>query len=81
MDRIYAGEYPIDYDEKKSIEKIRRFESFGITHFIDLTEEGELRPYKQLLDSEIQHVRYPIKDVSVPASVESVKELHGYWIF
>lgn len=74
-DRIYGGEYPIDYDEKKSIEKIRRFESFGITHFIDLTEEGELRPYKQLLDSEIQHVRYPIKDVSVPASVESVKEL------
>lgn len=77
MDRVYAGEYPGHYDEKKSIARIRKFERFGITHFIDLTEKGELRPYAHLLAPEVQHLRFPIQDVSVPASIESVKELMG----
>ena len=77
MDRVYAGEYPRDNDDKKSVEKIKLFERFGITHFIDLTEEGELRPYSQLIDSRIQRIRFPIQDVSIPASIESVKDLIG----
>lgn len=77
MDRVYAGEYPRDYDNKKSFEKIKQFERFGITHFIDLTEEGELRPYAKMLDSRMQHIRFPIQDVSIPVSIESVKELIG----
>ena len=75
MDRVYAGEYPRDLDETKSTEKIKQFERFGITHFVDLTEEGELRPYSQVLGSRIRHIRFPIKDVCVPESTESVKEL------
>lgn len=75
MDRIYAGEYPRDLDETKSMAKIKQFEKFGITHFVDLTEEGELRPYSQMLNPRMQHIRFPIKDVSVPKSTESVKEL------
>ena len=77
MDRVYAGEYPRDLDEQKSTEKIKQFERFGITHFIDLTEEGELRPYDQMLASPIQHIRFPIQDVSIPANIESVKDLIG----
>ena len=81
MDRVYAGEYPRDIDDRKSIEKIKHFSRFGITHFVDLTEEGELRPYTQLLDSRMQHIRFPIRDVSIPASIESVKglieQIHG----
>ena len=75
FDRVYAGEYPGDCDEKNAVMKIGRFERFGITHFIDLTEEGELRPYAQLLAPEMHHLRFPIHDVSVPANTESVKEL------
>jgi len=75
MDRVYAGEYPRDLDETKSMEKMKQFERFGITHFVDLTEEGELRPYSQMLSSRMQHIRFPIKDVCVPESTESVKEL------
>ena len=77
MDRVYAGEYPRDLDEQKSTEKIKQFSQFGITHFIDLTEEGELRPYEQMLSSHMQHIRFPIQDVSSPASIESVKDLIG----
>ncbi len=75
MDKVYAGEYPRDFDETKSAEKIKQFDKFGITHFVDLTEEGELRPYTQMLSSRMLHIRFPIKDVSVPDSTESVKEL------
>ena len=77
MEGIYAGEYPREYDDKKSINKIKQFKRFGITHFIDLTEEGELRPYDQMLASQMQHIRFPIQDVSVPANIESVKALIG----
>ena len=77
MEGIYAGEYPREYDDKKSIGKIKQFERFGITHFIDLTEEGELRPYDQMLASQMQHIRFPIQDVSIPANIESVKDLIG----
>ena len=75
MDRVYAGEYPRDLDETKSVERIKQFERFGITHFVDLTEEGELRTYSQMLNPRMQHIRFPIKDVNVPKSIESVKEL------
>lgn len=77
MERVYAGEYPRELDEQKSTIKIMRFVLFGITHFIDLTEEGELRPYDQMLVSLMQHIRFPIHDVSIPATTESVKELIG----
>ena len=42
-----------------------------------MTEEGELRPYAKMLDSRMQHIRFPIQDVSIPVSIESVKELIG----
>ncbi len=77
MDRVYAGEYPREVDDKKSITKLVQFYKFGITHFIDLTEEGELRSYDQMLASPMQHIRFPIQDVSIPANIESVKDLVG----
>lgn len=48
---------------------------FGITHYIDLTEEGEHLPYANMLESDVQHIRFPIKDMSAPHNIESVKEL------
>ena len=48
---------------------------FGVRHFIDLTEEGELRPYRQLLANDTTYLRFPIRDVDVPKSVEAVHQL------
>ena len=72
---IYAGEYPRNKDDESSIVKIKQFESFGITHFIDLTEEGELQPYEPLLYDGAKYLRFPIKDESIPQSTESVRGL------
>lgn len=75
-DWLYAGEYPGDKDVRKAQEKLDEFIAFGITHFIDLTEEGELCPYAQLLPSDsVCHRRFPIIDQSVPDSIEEVRKL------
>lgn len=74
-DWLYAGEYPGDKDSMKSREKICQLEMFGVTHIFDLTEEGELLPYAQLLPDTMKHHRFPIVDQSVPHSIESVQNL------
>ncbi len=67
---FFAGEYPGDkYGEKAEV-KIKHMIHFGVKHFIDLTEEHELRPYQHLLPEGVTYNRFPIKDVSVPSSIE-----------
>lgn len=75
-ERVYASEYPGDLHNP--VEKVKSFVDFGITHFIDLTEEGELNPYRQYLPEGIAHCRFPIQDVSVPRDVVAVFNLMQY---
>ena len=72
---IYAGEYPGDKNGEIAKQKIARMYHFGIRHFIDLTEEGELRPYNHLLPSDTTYTRFPITDCGAPKSIESVQRL------
>ena len=72
---IYAGEYPRNKDDESSYAKLKQFENFGITHFVDLTEAGELQPYEHLLYEGAKYLRFPIKDESIPQSTESVRGL------
>lgn len=72
---IYAGEYPRNKDDESSCAKLKQFERFGITHFVDLTEEGELQPYELFLYKGARYLRFPIKDVSIPLSTASVRSL------
>lgn len=74
-DLFFAGEYPGDKYEKKAEEKIKHMLHFGVRHFVDLTEEGELRPYSHLLPKGTTYTRFPIKDCGVPESVEEVQDL------
>ena len=74
-DWLWAGEYPGDRSEDAAKEKLRQFRRFGITHFIDLTEEGELVPYEPYLQGNSHHLRFPIRDQSVPTDIGSVKKL------
>ena len=74
-ENIYAGEYPGAKDEADAKAKIRQMTQFGVRHYIDLTEERELRPYAHLLPSDTTYTRFPIRDVSVPKSIDEVKTL------
>lgn len=75
-ERVYAGEYAGDKFNPK--DKIQSLLDFGITHFIDLTEEGDLDSYKQYIPENCCHCRFPIRDVSVPKECKSVYELMKY---
>ena len=72
---IYAGEYPGDKNGEFAKHKIEQMYHFGIRHFIDLTEEGELRPYNHLLPNDTTYTRFPIPDCGAPKSIESVQRL------
>ena len=75
MGAVYAGEYPGAKEENASKLKVAQLYRFGVRHFVDLTEEGELCPYESLLPSDATHYRFPIKDVSVSTDVEAVHRL------
>ena len=73
--KLFAGEYPGDKYGELATAKLKRMYHFGVRHFVDLTEEGELRPYSQLLPKDTTYLRFPIRDVDVPESIEAVHQL------
>ena len=72
---LFAGEYPGDKYREQAEAKLKRMYHFGVRHFVDLTEEGELLPYRQLLPNDTTYLRFPVQDVNVPKSVEDVHRL------
>ena len=77
--KLLAGEYPRDKEDSSSPSKIDALIQAGVSAFIDLTEEKELKPYSNLLDTyksrSITHERFPIHDGSVPVSKETVESI------
>lgn len=72
---LWAGEYPGDKNGECAKDKLNRMMQFGVRCFFDLTEEGELIPYKDLLPSYVSYVRFPVRDVCVPQNIEDVRQL------
>ena len=73
--QLMAGEYPGDRQPERARAKIRWLLDAGITAFVDLTEDGELLPYDHFIaahapNQPIEHVRMPIRDVSIPTVAE-----------
>ena len=75
---LYAGEYPGAINSEIAKKKIRQMTEFGIRHFVDLTEEGELLPYAHLLPDGCTHRRFPIRDRHAPSSMTEVDRLLDY---
>lgn len=73
--KLFAREYPGGKRKELAEAKLKRMLHFGVRHFVDLTEEGELRPYRELLPDGTTYLRFPIRDVDVPDSVEAVHQL------
>ena len=73
--RFAAGEYPGAVDPHAATDKVRAVLAAGIDFIVDLTEQGELLPYRYIVDEEarrldrnVEWVGHPIADVSVPHS-------------
>lgn len=72
--KFFAGEYPRDKSEESSLPKIQMLLDFGITDFIDLTQQSELEPYDHWLDT-ARHHRFPIRDVSIPQATAQTQSI------
>jgi ADP-ribosylglycohydrolase/protein-tyrosine phosphatase len=70
--RLLAGEYPGAMSRADAMERVRKLLAAGVTSFIDLTEEGELPEYDNLLpeltERRVRYRRLPVLDHSVPES-------------
>ncbi|HEY0745755.1 MAG TPA: dual specificity protein phosphatase family protein [Steroidobacteraceae bacterium] len=73
--RLLAGGYPASADFSESRAQLARVQEAGIDYFIDLTEEGELPPYRHLLPFHVKYLRCPIPDHGVPALSAPIKRL------
>jgi Dual specificity phosphatase, catalytic domain len=73
--RILAGEYPGDADESQARERLARLHRAGVNSFVDLTEDGELPPYRHLLPAHSDYLRSAIVDTRVPNNVAQTQEL------
>lgn len=77
-DRLLAGEYPGSLDESTARRKIRCLVAAGIDSFLDLTEDGVMQPYAELLAEEAEaigkpgpsHHRFAIPDVDIVSETE-----------
>ena len=65
-DRFLAGNYPGDKTEASARKILGPILDSGVDVLIDLTEAGELEPYAHLLPEGVRHLRFPIRDISVP---------------
>ena len=80
---ILCGEYPRDFDDLEDHEGMAAILQSGVRVFIDLTEEGELKPYREIADrtaadlgidpADLEFFRYPIRDVSVPKNTHEMR--------
>jgi hypothetical protein len=73
--RFMAGEYPREASDEASRRKLAAYLRFGVSLFMDLTEEGEsgLLPYHSILrdlaaemEIDVNYERFPIPDTGVP---------------
>jgi ADP-ribosylglycohydrolase len=75
--RLLAGEYPGIPARALTLDRIQRLLRAGVTAFVDLTAEGELDPYVQLLpgDGSVTHQRWPIVDHDLPQSPQYMHQI------
>ena len=80
--RLLAGEYPGAPYGDAAVIKLREYLDAGVDYFVDLTEQGELEPYEDILHAEaaargkkVEYRRFPIRDGSTPKSPAQMCEI------
>ncbi len=81
--RFLAGEYPGHFDAEQTRRRLDALLEAGFDTFIDLTRQGEVYPYSEILKEqsqaygmEAQHLRFPIGDFGLPTTEQMRAILH-----
>ena len=79
--QFLAGEYPARFDVERTRQRIDALIEAGFDTFIDLTQDGETFPYKDILLEQaevyavkVTHQRFAIGDFGLPTSSQ-MKEI------
>ena len=64
--RLIAGRHPCAAGSEAATEAVHDLVASGVTLFVDLTEEGELEPYQELVPPSARYLRFPVRDFTVP---------------
>ncbi len=83
-DRILCGQYPRDISDYADQQFMTTLLKSGVRVFVDLTEEGELKPYRDIAlekatslgiaPEKLAFHRFAIQDVSIPRSPELMRD-------
>jgi protein-tyrosine phosphatase len=64
--RLGAGRHPCASGPEQAESTVGALASDGVTLFIDLTQEGELEPYADLVAPPLRRLSFPVADFTVP---------------
>ena len=64
--RLIAGRHPCAASPQDAPAAVQALVSQGVTLFVDLTEDGELDPYHELVRPPARRLHIPVRDFSVP---------------
>jgi hypothetical protein len=73
--RLLAGEHPFGEGVAEASARLEQLRKVGIDCYVDLTEQGELPEYRQLLPPRAEYLRSAIADTRVPNNVSQTQEL------
>jgi ADP-ribosyl-[dinitrogen reductase] hydrolase len=73
--QMLAGEYPGGSSREETKERLQKLIGAGVRCFIDLTQPDELEPYDHLLPADVEYLRKPMKDHSIPARREHMADI------
>jgi protein-tyrosine phosphatase len=64
--RLIAGRHPCALGPEEATHEVRALVDEGVTLFLDLTQRGELEPYRSHVTAPARYVSRPIVDFSIP---------------
>jgi ADP-ribosylglycohydrolase len=73
--KLLAGEHPQGRNPGETAQRLRKLMDAGIDCFVDLTAPDELTSYDLDLPFQVDYVRLPVRDHSVPARHEHMTEI------
>ena len=73
--QLLAGEYPGGSTREETEQRLQKLMAAGVRCFIDLTQPDELDPYDHLLPADVDYMRKPMRDHSIPARREHMADI------
>lgn len=73
--QLLAGEHPGGQSAEETEQRIDQLLRAGVRCFVDLTHPEEMEPYEHLLPADVDYLRKPVRDHSIPARRDHMADI------